>query len=170
MAQISINNDRFIGFNLGEEEYAFPLLAIKEVIGIPETTPIPQSPNYFLGLMNLRGSVIPVIDLRVKLGIKGKNNNETAVIICDLQESSVGVVVDSINSVLSPEKEDLSPPPQFQGSKAGEFVTNVYRKGSRLVLMLDMWRVLSQDDKRVLQGSQPKAQGSTADKNQKSAA
>jgi purine-binding chemotaxis protein CheW len=72
-------NSRYLSFNVGKEQYAIPLLTVREVIGMPEITPVPFTPNYFLGIMNLRGQIISVVDLRLKLGLgAGKNTSETA--------------------------------------------------------------------------------------------
>jgi purine-binding chemotaxis protein CheW len=86
--------NRYLSFSLGTEEYAIPLLAVKEVIAMPEFTSVPYTPSHFLGIMNLRGQVISVMDLRKKLGIKPGSTAETAVIICDLSPLCIGVVVD----------------------------------------------------------------------------
>jgi purine-binding chemotaxis protein CheW len=141
---------RYLSFSLGAGEYAIPLLAVREVIAMPEFTPIPNTPAYFLGIMNLRGQVISVIDLRHKLGIKALNSPETAVIICDLSPLSIGVVVDSINSVLSPADSELSPRPDIQSSANSEYVTGVYRKEKSLVLFLDLAKTLNVEDKTAL--------------------
>ena len=141
------DNNRFLCFTLGADDFAMPLLSVREVIGFPELTPIPQAPAYFLGMMNLRGQVISVVDLRIKLGVKGTKGAETSVIIIDLGEHFLGLVVDSVNSVISPTKDEISPPPDLSRTPASEFVTSVYRKENRLVLILDIIRVLSKEDK-----------------------
>ena len=81
--------ERFLCFSLGAEEYAIPLLVVREVIAMPEYTPVPYTPPYFLGIMNLRGQVISVMDLRQKLGLKPRSDAETTVIICDLNGISL---------------------------------------------------------------------------------
>lgn len=139
--------NRFLCFSLGTDEFAIPLLSVKEVIGMPELTPIPQSPSHYLGMMNLRGQVISVIDLRVKLGVKSTKNAETSVVIIDLGENSMGVVVDSVNSVLSPAVDQLSPPPDLAKTPASEFVQSVYRRDDKLVLILDIFKILSREDR-----------------------
>lgn len=142
--------NRFLAFSLGSEEYAFPLLAVKEVIAIPDLTPIPQSPPHFAGIMNLRGQVISVIDLRVKFGIKCLNGEETSVIILDLSGQSIGVIVDSINSVIAPQEAELSEPPPLQGNKNSESITHVFRKENSLVLVLDVPKAIGRDDLNLL--------------------
>lgn len=105
MSQDEVN--RYLNFSLGEEEFAIPLLSVKEVIAVPETTPIPHTPPHFLGIMNLRGQVISVIDLRKKFSINTKNTEETSVIILDLKNHFLGVVVDSVTSVLAIKNSDI---------------------------------------------------------------
>jgi purine-binding chemotaxis protein CheW len=149
---------RYLSFSLGNEEYAMPLLSVKEVIGVPDITPIPFTPPHFLGIMNLRGQVISVIDLRHKLGIKPENSSETAIIICDLGTTSLGVVVDSINSVLTPAAENLSGKPDIQSSKNTDYITGVYRKDKQLVIFLDIAKSLSfEDQKAIGAAAKPKA-------------
>jgi purine-binding chemotaxis protein CheW len=155
-----MNGDRYLCFSLGSEEFAIPLLSVKEVIAVPDVTPVPFTPTHFLGIMNLRGQVISVLDLRQKFGIKPNNSNETAVIICDLDPLCIGVVVDSINSVLAPASADISDKPDIQSDKSTEYILGVYRKDKRLVLFLDISKTLSVEDKKAtLKGAKqlPKA-------------
>ncbi|MGK5085880.1 chemotaxis protein CheW [Bdellovibrionota bacterium FG-1] len=154
--QSHFTGNRFLSFSLGNEDYAIPLLCVKEVIAVPEVTPIPFTPSHFLGIMNLRGQVISVIDLRTKFGIKPQNTAENAVIICDLAPICLGVVVDSIDSVLTPAEGDLSGKPDIHGSKIADYITNVYRrKDKRLVLLLDIARVLSVEDMHAIKNTVP---------------
>jgi purine-binding chemotaxis protein CheW len=149
--------DRFLGFSLGKEEYAIPLLSVKEVIAPPEITKVPHTPNYFLGIMNLRGQVISVIDLRTKLGVKAGENGETAIIICDLGAVCLGVMVDSINSVLNPKENEVSGKPEIHSAKNTDYITGVYRKDDKLVLFLDIARSLDMADQAIILKNAPKA-------------
>lgn len=139
-------NERFLCFMLANEEYAMPLLSVKEVIAVPEITPVPQTPPYFLGILNLRGQVISLIDLRIKLGIKPSNTSENAVIICEVPGFSMGVVVDSIESVLAIQAGQKVEKPDLNHAKASKFITGVYQKEERLVLMLDIEKTLDLQD------------------------
>jgi purine-binding chemotaxis protein CheW len=140
-------NNRYLSFALGEEEYAMPLLAVKEVIAMPDVTPIPFSPPYFKGIMNLRGQVISVLDLRQKFNIKPAQNSEMAVIICEIAPICLGVIVDSVNSVLNPLDEELSGPPDVQTTSAArDCITSIYRKDRRLILLLDIAKTLNAQD------------------------
>ncbi|MBC7692182.1 MAG: purine-binding chemotaxis protein CheW [Methylotenera sp.] len=148
--------ERYLSFCLGQEDYAIPLLAVREVIAVPDITPIPFTPPYFLGIMNLRGQVISVLDLRQKFNIKPQAGSETAVIICDLSPLSLGVVVDSINSVLAPNATDIAPKPEIQSSKSSDYITGVVKKDDRLILLLDIARCLSSEDQAALNKTLPK--------------
>jgi purine-binding chemotaxis protein CheW len=147
------NRERFLSFSLGSEEYAVPLLAVREVIALPEFTPVPYTPSYFLGIMNLRGQVISIMDLRQKLGIKPGVDTETAVIICDLNGASIGVVVDSVNTVLNPDSADVSDKPEIQSNRPTDYITGVYRKDKKLILFLDLSRSLSLEDHAAVRKS-----------------
>jgi purine-binding chemotaxis protein CheW len=149
--KLTLGGERFLNFSLGEEEYAIPLLSVKEVIALPDITPVPFTPAHFLGIMNLRGQVISVIDLRQKFGIKPKSNTETAVIICDLNPTCLGIVVDSVNSVLSPQASEISEKPEIQSSKNTDYIQGVYRQDKRLVLLLDVTKTLDMEDRKAIQ-------------------
>lgn len=148
---------RYLSFSLGAEEYAIPLLSVREVIGVPEITPVPFTQPHFLGIMNLRGQVISVIDLRQRLGIRPKGGSETAVIICEVAPLCLGVVVDSINSVLSPDPVHISAKPEIQSTRNTDYITAVYRKDQHLVILLDIFKCLSPDDQKALANAKPAA-------------
>jgi purine-binding chemotaxis protein CheW len=143
--------NRYLEFNLGEERFAIPLLTVKEVIAVPETTKVPFTPDYFLGVMNLRGQVLSVIDLRRRLGITPKGDStETAVIITDLGFTHLGVVVDSINRVLAVEGTDFAPPPEIEKNSCTDFVSGCYKSDKNLVLFLDVDKILDHEEKELL--------------------
>lgn len=136
---------RYLSFNLKDERYAVPLLSVREVIAMPEITPVPQTPAHFLGIMNLRGQVISIVDLRSKFGIKPAKpfTEETAVIICDIGQSSLGIVVCSIQSVLSINPEKIQNKPDIAGGHSTDYITGVAEQEERLVLLLDIAKALS---------------------------
>jgi purine-binding chemotaxis protein CheW len=147
---MSSDLDRYLAFSLGAEEYAIPLLKVREVIAVPEVMPTPYAPSHFLGIFNLRGQVISLVDLRLKLGIKPKEHSETTVIILDLGDSALALVVDSVNSVINPGAEDLSDPPSMESTKQVGFVTRVYRKEGQLILILDIEKTLNKDERNLI--------------------
>ena len=155
-----VENDtqRFLSFSLNHEIYAIPLLQAKEVIGFTATTPLPGAPAYFKGILNLRGQVISIIDLRLKLKIsEAKFGPETSIIILDIDMINVGIVVDSIESVLTLEPAQMSTPPDMNSSSAKECLTGVAKIEGRLILLLDIKLILNGDDSVVLKSNRQKA-------------
>lgn len=153
---------RYISFRLGGEEFGIPLLVVKEVLAVPKVTSIPSSTPYFLGITDLRGQVISIIDLRLKLGLSPVQSPETAVIICDFGALHLGIVVDSIDAVFVPKEGEVLPKPQMLSEigsleKLGnnsDYISGVYRGSDRLILLLDISRCLSVEDWKVVDGYQ----------------
>jgi purine-binding chemotaxis protein CheW len=140
---------RYLNFSLGGEDYAIPLSTVREVIAMPKVTPIPDTPAHFLGMMDLRGQVISVIDLRKKMNIRPAANAETTVIICDFATQSIGVVVDAVNAVLSPGLGEIAEKPMVQNLKSSEYITGVYRKENKLIIFIDIAGILDIHDRAM---------------------
>lgn len=146
MKRTNAELSRFIEFSLGNEDYAIPLLMVREVISVPDTTPIPKSPAHFLGIMNLRGQVISVVDLRKKLKVEAKQDKEEAVIIVDIGGMNIGVVVDSINRVLAFSSDEVSEMPEVENQLNTHYIFGVYKKENSLTVLLDIAKVLDLKD------------------------
>ena len=132
-----VDSKRFLEFQLGKESYAVELLVVKEVITPPEMTPIPKAASYVCGLMNLRGLVLTVIDLRKKLGITPeKDTSQNAVIIFDMNDRMVGVVVDSIQKVLNISGDKIKPIPDTESHGNGHFL-GILQHENKLTMWLD---------------------------------
>jgi purine-binding chemotaxis protein CheW len=143
---------RYIQFDLGSKNYAIPLSTVKEVIPFPETTPLPNAPKYFLGLMNLRGQIISVIDLRNKLNITPKIEGlEEAVIIVEFFGVGIGVVIDSINKVLSVKDGQIKEVPEVQSQINSKFISGVHQDEKSLTIMLDLPTVLNIEEVKKYQ-------------------
>lgn len=140
---------KYICFGLGQEEFAIPLLTVKEVLAIPDITPVPQTPPHFLGIINLRGNVISIMDLRAKFGIKFSTTDETTVIILDFGDYQLGVVVDRVDSVLSLNPDQISNKPHIESSKSTDYISGVYRQDQKLILILDIAKALSVEDRNI---------------------
>ncbi|MBL7543385.1 MAG: chemotaxis protein CheW [Bdellovibrionaceae bacterium] len=152
------NGGRYLCFTLGKDKFAIPLLQVKEVIADVETTNIPQAPPYFQGIMNLRGQVISVIDLRVKLKLgKPEKSPETTIVILDLSPLILGVVVDSVDSVVEYEGADISPAPDTDSLLKTDYILGVARSEKTLTLLLDLAKVLNVDDFKFMKMQSAKA-------------
>lgn len=150
---------KYLCFDLGQEEFAIPLLSVKEVLALPDTTPVPQAPSHFVGIMNLRGSIVSILDLRLKLGYKSEKTEQASVIIMDIEGLNLGVVVDRVNSVIAFTQDQMSPRPETGLDRSANYITGVYRKSDKLIILLDLGRALSIEDRAAATKSfdQPKA-------------
>lgn len=140
----SESTERYLQFDLGSESYAIHLLSVKEVIPRPDTTPLPNSPSYYIGIMNLRGQIISIVDLRKKLNINvKKEETEEAVIIIEIAGVGIGVVVDSINRVLNIATDSVTEVPEVSSQINAKYIEGVYQGENNLTILLDLASVLN---------------------------
>ena len=142
---------QYLTFFLGGEEYGAAILQLKEIIEFDTLTRVPTTPPWVRGVLNLRGSVIPVIDLAVKIGLdETVVTSRTCVIIVEVElggDSSVmGVMVDSVSQVVTLDEEDIEPPPTFGTRIHADYLTGMGRSAEKFVLLVDIDRVLSVED------------------------
>lgn len=140
---------KYLIFKLNETEYGVPLSEVKEVIGLPSCTVVPGSPNYFLGLINLRGKVISAIDMKMKLGISAQNKNvkRPAVVITEVGGITLGCVVDSISEVMNLTKDQIETQLEVKISGGREFVKGIARFSDRpMILILDIEQAVDVSD------------------------
>lgn len=158
-------SDRYLAFLVGKEQYAIPLLQVKEVIEMSEPTPIPQTSTYFKGVINLRGQVISVLDLRLKLNqTKIENGPKTSIIILDIEPTlCLGVIVDRINNVLAFHPEDVSAPPDASTGTdqfltgTEQFLTGIARRDNKMTLILDIRAALNIKELNYLKNNSQEA-------------
>ncbi len=133
-----------VSFEIGSEEYAVDILEVQEIIRMVEITPVPKAPYYVEGVINLRGKVIPIIDLRLRFGLSAtERTKETRIVVVDVSRVILGLVVDSVSEVLRVPSNLIEPPPN--GKQGGaEFHKGVGRIDGRLLIMLNLNRLLSQ--------------------------
>ncbi|MBF0557290.1 MAG: chemotaxis protein CheW [Nitrospirae bacterium] len=134
---------QLVTFNLGNEEYAVAILKVQEINRMKEITRVPNSPAYVEGVINLRGKVIPVVNLRDKFGLPAKENNEqTRIMIMDIQGITMGLVVDAVSEVLRIPSSTVEPTPPMASNISAEFIKGIAKVDDRLIILLDMDRLL----------------------------
>ena len=139
---------KYLSFVLGREEYGLEILKVQEIIGIMEVTRVPRTPPYVRGVINLRGRVIPVVDLRTKFKMPVIEDTEkTCVIVVQVTQDSLtvtmGVIVDEVSEVLSFTQDQIEPAPNFGGGMDEiEFITGMGKLGKKVLILLDADRVL----------------------------
>jgi purine-binding chemotaxis protein CheW len=144
-SQISFTTDgnQYLTFTLGAEEYGVEILKVQEIKGYSAITPIPNTPAYVKGVMNLRGSIIPIVDLRAKLAMaEAAYNQFTVIIVVRVGSKTVGLVVDAVSDVLSIPAQDVQATPDFGAQVDARFISGMAKAGDRLVVLLDIDKVL----------------------------
>jgi purine-binding chemotaxis protein CheW len=138
---------QYLTFSLDTEEYGIEILRVQEIRSTGAITPIPNMPSYLRGVMNLRGTIIPVVDLRAKLGMAATAATDfTAIVVVTVGTKIVGLIVDAVSDVLDIPASDIQPPPDFGGHVDTRFINALARANERLVLLLDIERVLGAED------------------------
>lgn len=134
---------QYLTFQLGSEAYGLEILRVQEIRGYSAVTPIPNTPLELRGVMNLRGTVIPVVDLRRCLGLAPiEDERGTVIIVVALGHESVGLTVDAVSDVVSLAKTAIQPPPDLFASIDGGFITGIAKLDTRLIVLLDLERAL----------------------------
>ncbi len=134
---------KYLTFVLGQEEYGLEILKVKEIIGLMEITRVPRMPDFVRGVINLRGRIIPVIDLRSRFGMpEQEDTRETCIIVVDLDGVLMGVVVDRVSEVLDLSAEDIEETPEFGTAVDTAFITGMGKSGDRVIMLLDIGKVL----------------------------
>jgi purine-binding chemotaxis protein CheW len=137
---------KYLTFNLAAEEYGLEILKVREIIGIMDITCIPQMPSYIKGVINLRGKVIPVMDLRVKFGLEpAEYTEQTCVVVVDVG-SLVGVIVDTVQEVLDIDASQIDPPPPLGASVDTSFILGMGKVKDDVKILLDIDKVLSSEE------------------------
>lgn len=136
--------NKYLTFTLGKEEYGLEILRVREIIGLMDITVVPRMPNFVRGVINLRGKVIPVVDLRLKFGMNSiENTEETCIIVVDLDEMLMGILVDKVSEVLDIDKGEIDETPDFGISVNTEFILGMGKAKDKVIMLLDIQKVLT---------------------------
>ncbi len=146
----SDHGGKYLTFKLTDEEYGVEILKVREINGIMDITAVPQMPAYMKGVINLRGKVIPVVDLRLKFGLKEIDHTEqTCIIVVDVGKE-IGIIVDTVSEVLDVSEENIEPPPAMGGSVDTSFILGMGKVGDTVKILLDIDKVLNSDELGVV--------------------
>jgi purine-binding chemotaxis protein CheW len=141
----SNEESKYLTFKLAEEEYGVEILKVREIIGVMDITSVPQMPVHMKGVINLRGKVIPVIDLRLKFGFQEiEHTEQTCIIVVDVGRE-IGIIVDTVSEVLDIASGNIEPPPSIGGALDTSFILGMGKVGEAVKILLDIDRVLTND-------------------------
>ena len=142
----------YLVFTLGKEEYGIEILKVQEIRGYDRVTRIANTPEFITGVTNLRGVIVPIVDLRVKFQLAAAEVNEhTAIIILNLADRVVGIVVDGVSDVLSLVQEQIKPAPDFSVTLATEYLLGLGTLGERMLILVDIEKLLNSDELELVE-------------------
>ncbi len=155
---MAIKTGKYLTFSLAQEEYGIGILKVKEIIGMMTITSVPRTPNFVRGVINLRGKVIPVIDLRLKFEMESiPYSDRTCIIVVEIdsQDSTVliGIVVDAVSEVLNIQKEDIEDSPAFGSKLDTDYILGMAKMEGGVKILLDIDKVLSAHEIQTLEKS-----------------
>ena len=138
---------KYLTFVLGREEYGIEILKVREIIGLMDITTVPQTPGYMKGVINLRGKVIPVIDLRLKFSMQEEEHTqETCVIVVEVSSTSIGIIVDSVSEVLEIKSGEIEDAPSFGQGIDTDYIMGMGKVKEKIIILLGIEEVLSSEE------------------------
>ncbi|MFH0926684.1 MAG: chemotaxis protein CheW [bacterium] len=152
--------NQFVTFTLGDEEYGVEILKVQEIIGYQTFTKVPGFPDFVKGVLNLRGAVVPVIDLRVKFRMPSIEYNKfTVIVVLEICGRVMGVIVDAVSDVITLTSEQIQPTPSFSTKIRADFIKAMGNKDNNFIIILDMNKVLSQEELELVDTSVSPTEG-----------
>ncbi len=145
------SKNKFLTYFLGDEEYGVDISQVREIIAMMKITPVPRTPKYVAGVINLRGSIIPVIDTRLRFDMPPLEYTEqTAIIIIEINKVSIGFVVDKVEEVLTIDEASISEPPKFGTNINTDFIKNIARVSDMVIMILDLEKLFEAEELSML--------------------
>jgi purine-binding chemotaxis protein CheW len=143
--------NQLVVFNLANEDYGVDIATVDGIVKMQQVTPVPHAPSFVEGITNLRGEVLPVIDLRKRFGLPvGETTKDTRIVNVDIDGTKVGMVVDAVSEVLRVAEEDIEPPSPIVTTLDSAFITGIAKVDKRLIILLDLIKVLSTKEQAEL--------------------
>lgn len=151
MAEDTNNATEVLSFRLGAEEYALSILKVQEIRGYDNVTRIASAPDYLKGVVNLRGIIVPIVDMRIKFNVGNPTYDAfTVVIVLNINGHTIGMVVDSVSDVVTLTPDQIKAAPDLGASVAAEYLQGLGTVGERMLILLDIDKLLSSEDMGLL--------------------
>lgn len=142
---------RYLTFALGAEIFGIEIRFVTEIVGIQPVTPVPEAPDYMKGIINLRGKIIPVIDIRLKFKKEPREyNDRTCIIVTDIDDSAVGLIVDNVAEVLMIGEENISQPPDKKAGLQNRYLAGIGKVGADVKLLLSCEKLFLEDELEII--------------------
>lgn len=145
--------DRYLTFHLGDEVYGIEIAHVTEIVGIQKITEVPEMPAFVKGVMNLRGQVISIIDVRARFNMEPREyDDRTCVIVVRINDTSVGLIVDTVSEVRNIPAENVSPPPRVAQGASARYISGLGKVGDEVKILLDVDKLLFERELEALSG------------------
>ncbi len=159
----------YLSFNLGDEEFAVNVSKVLNILEMLKITKVPKSPEYMKGVINLRGTVLPIIDTRIKFGMTPTEyTNNTCIVVMEIEMDNdivqIGALVDSVQAVLELEDSEIQPPPSIGSKYKSEFIYGMVKVDEKFIMLLDMEKVFSAEDVIMVKEKAAEGEGKIEDK------
>lgn len=143
---------KYLTFALGKEEYGIQIRHVTEIIGIQNVTDLPDMPSFVKGIINLRGKVIPVVDVRLRFGLPEREyDDRTCIVVVNIRNSSVGLIVDSVSEVVDIAAEQIEPPPQVRKDQNSRYIEGLGHVGETVKILLGILNLLHDEDLAIIE-------------------
>ena len=154
----ALNSMQLVSFQLAEETYGIEITKIREIILMGEITQIPQTPHYVKGLINLRSTVIPVIDLRARFSLaEAELTADSRIMVLNVGTKTIGIIVDAVSEVLRVSADQIAPPPPTVAGLGREYLTGLVKLDEQLLILLDIVRIFDEEETHALHAALPTA-------------
>ena len=148
---VDSQKDKFLTFKIADEEFAIPIAHVIEIVGIQKITEVPDMPDFVKGVINLRGKVIPVMDVRLRFKLPAvAYDDRTCVVVVSVGDVTIGLVVDTVSEVVDIPESNVSPPPRFASSASGRYVSGMGKIGEAVKIIIDAEKLLRDDELAAL--------------------
>ena len=145
---------QLVSFTLAKELYGVEITKVREIILITDITRIPETPNFVKGLINLRSTVIPIVDLRLRFGLAQQDvSDETRIMVVNVAGKTIGIIVDAVSEVLRISHNQIAPPPPTVAGLGREYLTGLVKLENRLLILLDIDKILGDDETSAVQAA-----------------
>ena len=152
---IGTHAQEFLSFTLGHEEYGVDILKVQEIRGYEKPTAIANAPAYIKGVVNLRGTIVPIVDMRIKFNLGEPTYDQfTVVIILNVSRRVIGIVVDGVSDVIALRADQVRPAPEFSSTFDTQYIVGLGTVDERMLILVDIDKLMSSDDMGLMQQSQ----------------
>ena len=143
---------QIVGFRIGRETFGLPIAMVREIVRVPEITAVPNAPDYIEGVINLRGIIVPIVDMRIKFHLgRVEYDHQTVVIILNVAHRVVGMVVDGVSDVLTLAVDQIMPAPEFGATLTTEYLTGLGTVDGRMLILMDIEKLMTSREMALIE-------------------